>query len=101
MLDAGIDRVVLGCTHYPFVISLIREIVGTDVQVIDPSPAVARQVASVLDDMDIRSEGVIPQKTELFTSGNLVRFIKILPKLYREASQVRSVRWEEGGILIM
>lgn len=45
MLAAGIDTVVLGCTHYPFVIPLIREIVGESVRVIDPAPAVARQVA--------------------------------------------------------
>ena len=44
MLERGIDRVVMGCTHYPFVIPLIQEIVGPGVRVIDPAPAVARQV---------------------------------------------------------
>jgi len=44
MLSAGIDTIVLGCTHYPFVIPLIENIVGKDVRVIDPAPAVARQV---------------------------------------------------------
>lgn len=48
MLAAGIDTVVLGCTHYPFVLPLIRNLVGPDVEVIDPAPAVARQVERVL-----------------------------------------------------
>ncbi len=48
MLAAGIDTVVLGCTHYPFVFPLIRSIVGRGVRLIDPSPAVARQVGRVL-----------------------------------------------------
>jgi glutamate racemase len=48
MLAQGIDTVVLGCTHYPFVIPLIQEITGSHVRVIDPSPAVARQVARLL-----------------------------------------------------
>jgi glutamate racemase len=48
MLEQGIDTVVLGCTHYPFVIPLIQEIAGPGVRVIDPSPAVARQVGRVL-----------------------------------------------------
>ncbi len=48
MLARGIDKVVLGCTHYPFVIPLIEEIAGPTVQVIDPAPAVARQVERVL-----------------------------------------------------
>ncbi|MCB9134214.1 MAG: glutamate racemase [Anaerolineales bacterium] len=48
MLAKGIDTVVLGCTHYPFVIPLIQEIAGPNVRVIDPSPAVARQVRRLL-----------------------------------------------------
>jgi glutamate racemase len=44
MLAQGIDTVVLGCTHYPFVIPLIQQITGPDVRVINPAPAVARQV---------------------------------------------------------
>ncbi len=100
MLDGGIDRVVLGCTHYPFVISMIQDIVGSDVQVIDPSPAVARQVARVLEEMEISSVGLLPQKTTLFSTGNLNRFRKILPRLYGEASLVRGARWETGDIRI-
>src|SRR3990172_353729 len=41
MLEEDIDTVVLGCTHYPFVIPLIQRIVGDKVRVIDPAPAVA------------------------------------------------------------
>jgi glutamate racemase len=49
MLAQGIDTVVLGCTHYPFVIPLIQEITGPGVRVIDPAPAVARQVSRLLE----------------------------------------------------
>lgn len=45
MLEAGIDALVLGCTHYPFVIPLLERICGPGVRVIDPAPAVARQAA--------------------------------------------------------
>jgi glutamate racemase len=100
MLDVGIDRVVLGCTHYPFVIPIIQEIVGPDVLVIDPSPAVAQQVARVMDKMDLRLKGIFPQKTELLTSGKLISFNNILPRLYEEASLVREVRWETNVILL-
>jgi glutamate racemase len=48
MLARGMDTVVLGCTHYPFAIPLIQQIVGDSVRVIDPAPAVARQVRRVL-----------------------------------------------------
>jgi len=49
MLQNMMDVVVMGCTHYPFVIPLIKKIVGPEVEVIDPAPAVARQVGRVLD----------------------------------------------------
>jgi glutamate racemase len=37
MLTRNIDTIVLACTHYPFVIPLIQDIVGANVQVIDPA----------------------------------------------------------------
>ena len=48
LLDAGADTIVLGCTHYPFLRDVIERIAGPDVRVIDPAPAVARQVLKVL-----------------------------------------------------
>ncbi|MBQ0144906.1 MAG: aspartate/glutamate racemase family protein, partial [Bacteroidales bacterium] len=44
LLDEGADRIVLGCTHYPFLRPVIERIAGPGVQVIDPAPAVARHL---------------------------------------------------------
>lgn len=44
LLDGGIDSVLLGCTHYSFLLEPIKELVGAGVQVIDPAPAVAHKV---------------------------------------------------------
>lgn len=43
LLDQGADTIVLGCTHYPFLMDLIREVAGENVRIIDPAPAVAMQ----------------------------------------------------------
>ncbi len=48
LLEAGVDILVLGCTHYPFAADIIQAIAGAGVQLIDPAPAVARQVAWLL-----------------------------------------------------
>jgi glutamate racemase len=48
MLAKNIDRVVLGCTHYPFAEDVIREIIGPDVEIIEPGAAVARRVQFLL-----------------------------------------------------
>src|SRR5512147_1224605 len=55
MLEKNIDTVVLGCTHYPFVIPLIQRIVGENVRVIDPAPAVARQTGRLLEVGGVRN----------------------------------------------
>lgn len=41
--DGEIDTLVLGCTHYPFVAAVLRDLVGPDVQLVDTGEAVARQ----------------------------------------------------------
>ena len=50
LLDAGADTIVLGCTHYPFLRPVIERIAGPDVRVIDPAPAVARQLLRILEE---------------------------------------------------
>lgn len=44
VLGAGADTVVLGCTHYPFVQPLIRQLVGPDIRILDTGEAVAREL---------------------------------------------------------
>ncbi len=98
MLDRGIDTVVLGCTHYPFVIPLIQQIVGPEVRVIDPAPAVARQVARLLDAAGQRAAGQRSGAMRFFTSGAADRFESLLPRLSDETGEVREVFWEGNEI---
>jgi glutamate racemase len=53
LLDEGADTIVLGCTHYPFVASLIRQLVGEDVALIDTGAAVAKQLQKRLSALDL------------------------------------------------
>jgi glutamate racemase len=48
LLDAGADTLVLGCTHYPFLLPRIARIAGPGVAVIDAAPAVAAQAGRLL-----------------------------------------------------
>jgi glutamate racemase len=93
MLTQGIDTVVLGCTHYPFVIPLIQEIVGLAVRVIDPAPAVARQVERVLEARGLRNPGGQPGEIVYFTSGDPVELRNLLPRLIGISAEVRHLRW--------
>lgn len=57
MLDRGADHIVLGCTHYPFLLeALERAAEGYGVTFVDPSPAVARRVKQLLEVSDLLCE---------------------------------------------
>ena len=92
MLVRGIDTVVLGCTHYPFVIPMIKEIAGPDVQVIDPAPAVARQVSRLLTQMGLANPDDANGETSYLTSGNLDQYKKILTALQFNG-QIDKISW--------
>lgn len=94
MLDAGIDTVVLGCTHYPFVIPLIQQIAGESVRVIDPAPAVARQVYRLLDAAGAMHLGHGLGDARFYTSGNTTAFKSLLPKLLGENGKIHSAIWK-------
>lgn len=48
LLSAGADIIVLGCTHYPFLLPVLQKVAGPAIRFIDPAPAVARQLVRVL-----------------------------------------------------
>jgi glutamate racemase len=100
MMVQEIDAVVLGCTHYSFVIPLIKEIVGPDIRVIDPAPAIARQVARLLDSAGMRATGMRSESLRFFTSGNGIQFKAVLPRLLEEAGEIREVFWEKNRIFV-
>lgn len=49
MLDGGMDHLVLGCTHYPYLIPMLQELLPKHITIIDSGEAVARQTKHVLD----------------------------------------------------
>ncbi|MDW3649902.1 MAG: glutamate racemase [Bacteroidia bacterium] len=81
MKAKGIDQLVLGCTHYPFLSKAISAILGEGVKLIDPAPAVARQLHNVLEGGNILSKRQIRAVDIFYTSGSLISGQKSLNKL--------------------
>jgi glutamate racemase len=100
MLERNIDTVVLGCTHYPFVIPLIEEMVGENVRVIDPAPAVARQVRRVLEVKGMKNQPGTRGQIRFFTSGDIEGLHSLLPLLLKESGDVVKVDWMSGSVII-
>ncbi len=96
----GIDTLVLGCTHYPLILSTIREVCGPGIEVIDPAPAVARQVLRVLEGLGGSAETSPPGRSVFFTSGSPEEFGRQLERLGFGGSP-RAVAWEDGELRLV
>ncbi|MCX6081996.1 MAG: glutamate racemase [Chloroflexi bacterium] len=96
MLEKGIDTVVLGCTHYPFVIPLIQSIVGSQVRVIDPAPAIARQVERLLGETKSSLPIGDSENVTYLTTADADSMQLLLPRFLGESGTVAEIRWKDG-----
>jgi glutamate racemase len=80
MLQAKVDCLVLGCTHYPYLIPQIREIVGDKVQIIDSGEAVAKQTKAILEKYELFNNNIERGKHHFYTNKNKKILEMLLPK---------------------
>ena len=100
MVENNIDTVVLGCTHYPFVIPLIQKIVGNNVRVIDPAPAVTKQTGRLLEERGMKNQSELKGDIKFYTSGNPEALKSRLPMLLGESGDVHKVEWLSDSSLM-
>jgi glutamate racemase len=78
MIQAGIDYLVLGCSHYPYLIPTLKKILPPHVQIIDSGMAVAKQTRVVLQSLDLLTSEQ-QQIPEFFTNGDPEILTDIIP----------------------
>lgn len=76
LLDHGIDTLVLGCTHYPFISSLIKEYAGPSVKLVDPAEDTIKEITSIMNQNNIRANNQNPTR-EFLVSGNPASFHQV------------------------
>jgi glutamate racemase len=86
--QAGADTIVLGCTHYPFLKTVIADLVGSDVTLIDTGEAVARQLRRVLQERGLLNPRSQPGTVRFWSSGDLQLARRVIPALYGAAAEV-------------
>jgi len=84
MLNENIDHLVLGCTHYPFFIPALKEILPSHITVIDPAPAVAQQAVRVMEQMGNLHPELKPS-IGFYSSSN----IATLKRITQEIDEIR------------
>lgn len=70
MIDADIDYLVLGCTHYPYLIPLLIDLLPNNVKIVDSGEAVARQTKAVLSNNNLLNTESKSGNCKFFTNGN-------------------------------
>jgi len=90
LLARGADTLILGCTHYPFLAPLIREVVGANITLVDTGAAVARQLQRrIHTELPHRLHGEASE--QFFTSGDVEQASRIMPLLWGEDVAVRQL----------
>lgn len=83
LLNQKIDTLLLGCTHYPFLLGLIAELAGPSVKIVDPAPTVALKVRQALPELMALTE--LPNAaTEFWVSSDPKRFQNMAELLLQE-----------------
>jgi len=93
----GIDSLVLGCTHYPLLKSVISAAVGSDITLIDSATETAKEVAAVLDKLRWKGSGQGEGIRKYYVTDTPTRFEKI-GKRFLGDSQLRAEQVQVGRV---
>jgi glutamate racemase len=78
MLEKGMDYLVLGCTHYPYLIPILKEILPENIKIIDSGQAVAKQTKAILMKNDLETNSMVLGTHQFYTNGNEKLLLKFL-----------------------
>jgi len=90
LMDQGVDTLVLGCTHYPFLRNTLQRIVGDDVVLIDPAVAVATELTRRLGN-DLRMDEQHIGTTRFFTTGDVLHVQQVVAHLWGDGALVEAM----------
>ncbi len=97
-LAHGADQIVLACTHFPFALEAIRAYAGPGIEIVDPSPAVARQARRVLAEHAALATHTAPD-VHYYTTGDPARFAEVASSLLGMPIRAAGLAWQNGRLV--
>lgn len=91
IIERGADTLVLGCTHYPFLLPAITRLLGSSVRVIDTAPAIARQLHTQLHQAGLLNETAGMGRLRFFSSGDVLAQTALFSRLWGSSVRVESL----------
>lgn len=89
LLSAGADVLVLGCTHYPFLTPIIERVIGPLVTIVDPAPAVARELMRRLAQAGLLTASKKTGCVHFWTSGRPKQVGYVISRLWGDTVQAQ------------
>ena len=91
MIEAGADRIVLGCTHYPFLSEAMHRVIGDrDIRLVNPAAAVEQRTETLLSEGGIEASGGSRPVYEFMTSADEAYRQRLVAK----SEEARTMRFE-------
>lgn len=87
MIEAEADYIVLGCTHYPYLIPILKEILPPHIRIIDSGNAVAKHTKNILNKNNILNDSMQKPKLHFFSNTN-AKTLRFLLKEYKEFIEI-------------
>lgn len=98
VLNAGVDTIILGCTHFPHMRHVFNRVVGEKAHIVDPGEEIAEHLA---EEMQLRAGRAAPAPVSAWTTGNPAQFTAIAAKLCPHIPIVtRPLFWKHGAISV-
>ncbi|MBN1379169.1 MAG: glutamate racemase [Gammaproteobacteria bacterium] len=94
LLDKNVDTLVLGCTHYAFLLPMIQKVVGDEIDIINTGAAVARETARRLETASLLNTNNRQGIETFWTSGDVTSVTKAISQLW--GSTVKVSLMQEG-----
>lgn len=91
LLDRGVDTLVLGCTHYPFVLPLIHQITGDGICIVDTGDAIARELKRQLQACRLLNEKDQGGSIQFWSTGDIATVQPVMSRLWHENLSVNSL----------
>jgi glutamate racemase len=85
MVEKNIDYLVLGCSHYPYLIPQIKKIIPPTIKIIDSGEAVAKQTKKILDEQQLLNDSNNHASQIFYTNSNpevLKKIVKPIESVY-------------------
>jgi glutamate racemase len=85
MVEKNIDYLVLGCSHYPYLIPQIKKIIPSTIKIIDSGEAVAKQTKKILEELQLINPSKGNSNHVLYTNSNpevLKKIVKPLESVF-------------------